>query len=68
VSPSEWIVVAGFVVIALLAWYGIRKTDPKLAPRIRSPRAENFDLASGSWRRYRGDFDAEHPNRKRVGL
>lgn len=56
-SPSEWIVAAVFVVIFLLACYGIRKTNPP--PRSCSPRATDYDLASGSWTRYRGD--AEHP-------
>jgi hypothetical protein len=68
-NPSDYVVLAGFIVIALLTWWGIRKTDPKLAPRIREERAEDFDIAGGGWRRYRDrDFVADHPGRERVGL
>lgn len=68
-TASNVVVGIGLFIVAVLAWYGLRKTDPKLAPRIRSPRAEDYDLAGGSWRNYRSrEFAEDHRSRTRVGL
>lgn len=58
-NPSDYVVLAGLILIALITTWGIHRSNPKLAPRIKTERHEDLDIASGKYLgRKRVGFDA----------